>query len=155
LNPSGGTQVQQVFWMVNKTRAFLITNDSTKYEDGTLDQQQGTFSTGTLNGQYAFVMDGFNLNTSLYVDRIGWIQWNGSGNLTWNEVVNDSGSVQQPGFLSGTYSVGSNGRATASVNNLSLNANDLIFYLVSGGTAYVLQNDPGVEMIGVTSVQTQ
>ncbi len=155
LNPSGGTAVQQVFWMVNKTRAFLITNDSTKFEDGTLDQQQGTFSNGSLNGQFGFVMDGFNLNTSLYVDRIGWIQWNGSGNVTWNELVSDSGVTQQPPFLSGTYSVASNGRVTASVNNLSINANDLIFYLVSGSTAYILQNDPGVEIIGAMNAQAQ
>ena len=155
LNPSGGTQVQQVFWMVNNTRAFLITNDSTRYEDGTIDQQQGIFTNASLNGQYAFLMDGFDLNSSNYVDRIGWIEWTGSGNLTWNEVVNDSGSVQQPGFLSGTYSVGSNGRVAATVNNLSYNTNDLIFYLVSGSNAYILENDSGVEIIGAMNAQVQ
>jgi hypothetical protein len=152
LNPSGEAAVQQVFWMVNKTRAFLITNDPTKVEDGTLDQQQGTFSNTSLNGQYAFVMDGFDLNSGFYVDRIGWIQWSGSGNLTWNEVVNDSGVPQQPPFLSGTYTVGSSGRATASVNNLSSN---VVLYLVSGSNAYVLQNDAGVEIIGAMSLQSQ
>lgn len=152
LNPSGATAVQQVFWMVNKKRAFFVTNDATKFEDGTLDQQQGTLSDGSLNGQYAFVTDGFDLNTGFYVDRIGWVQWNGSGNLTWNEVVNNSGVTHQPPFLSGTYSVGSNGRATASVNSVS---SGLVFYLVSGSQAYILQNDPGVEIIGTMSVQVQ
>ena len=149
--PSG--TAQQIFWMVSPARAFFLTNDSTKVEDGTLDQQKGSFSNSTLSGQYGFVMDGFDLNAGNFVDRVGWISGDGSGNLKWNEVVNDSGTAQQPGILTGTYAVSSNGRATATVTNLSINSNDLVFYLVSGSTGYILQNDPGIEIVGNMAAQ--
>jgi len=154
LTTPAGT-VQQFFWMVNSTRAYFVTNSATKVEDGTLDQQTGSFSNSVLKGQYAFVMDGFNLSASEFVDRVGWISWSGSGSLNWNETVNDSGAAQQPGILAGTYAVSGNGRATASVNNLSIASNDIVFYLTSGSSGYILQNDPGVELIGAMSLQQQ
>ncbi len=148
--------VQQVFWMVNPSRAFFLTtsdsSDVTKIEDGTADQQMGNFTNATLNSQSAFSMDGYDSNSGFDVDRVGWIQWNGSGSLVWNEAVNDSGSISGA-TLSGTYSVGSNGRTTATVNNLSYQNNDIVFYLVSSGNAYILENDPGVEINGMMSQQ--
>jgi len=147
LNLSGGS-AQQIFWLVSPSRAYFLTNDSTKVEDGTADRQTGTFSAATLNGQYAFVMDGFDLNNLVFVDRVGWIQWMGNGSLNWNEVVNDSGTFQQPPLLSGTYSVQPNGRAAATVDNLSVTTGDLVFYLISGNSGYAVQSDPGVEIRG-------
>jgi hypothetical protein len=153
------SNVTQVFWMVNPSRAFFLTFidsiDISKIEDGTADEQQGTFTNSSLNGQYAFSMDGFDANAGVYVDRVGWIQWNGSGSLTWNEAVNDSGSISSPGALSGTYAVGTNGRAAATVNSLSYNNDDIVFYLVSGTNAYILENDPGVEINGTMTQQSQ
>jgi hypothetical protein len=52
--------------------------------------------------------------------------------------------------LSGRYSVSSNGRTTGSINTLS---NNLVFYLVSGSDAYVVQNDSGVQIDGTVSKQ--
>jgi hypothetical protein len=149
--------VQQVFWMVNPSRAFFLTtsdsSDSAKVEDGAADEQQGTFTNGSLNGQFAFSMDGYDNGQQVFVDRVGWIQWKGNGNLTWNEVVNNSGSVNASGGLSGSYSVSTNGRTTATVSNLSQSNNDIVFYLVSGSSAYILENDPGVEINGAMSMQ--
>jgi hypothetical protein len=31
--------------------------------------------------------------------------------------------------------------------------NDVVFYLVSANSAYVLQNDPGLEIIGAVNLQ--
>ena len=151
LNPSRVSAIQQVFWMVSPARAFFVTNDSTKVEDGTLDLQVGgPFSNASLKGQYAFVMDGVSLSASVLVDRVGWIQWNGNGGLTWNEFFNSGGATQQPGFLSGTYTASGNGRVAASVNSLS---NNIIGYLVSESNAYILQNDQNVEISGQMNVQ--
>ena len=52
--------------------------------------------------------------------------------------------------LSGTYSVGTNGRTTSTVNNLS---NNLIFYMVSGNSGYMLQADTGVDIGGAFAKQ--
>ncbi len=145
LNASTGT-IQDIVWMVSPARGFFLINDSSKVEDGTLDLQSGTFSNSTMNGQFAFVMDGFDPNPK---DRVGTLQWDGNGNLTLNEFVNAAG-LTNIFVLPGTYSVSSNGRTTGSVSSLS---NNLVFYLISGTDAYVLQNDSGVEVNGTISKQ--
>jgi hypothetical protein len=150
--------VEQIFYLVSTSQAYFLTNNTSKVEDGTASQQAATsFSASTLNGQYAFLMNGYNLSP-LYLSRVGWIAWNGSGTLNLNEVANSgqigvAATLNQPGILSGSYAVGSNGRATATVNSLSVNPNDLVFYLVSGSSAYVLQNDTGYEIEGFMKLQ--
>ncbi len=149
LSPSTGGTVQERFWMVSPSRAFFLINDANKVEDGTLDLQQGaSFSNSSLNGQFAIVMDGFD--TTDFVDRVGTLRCDGAGNLTLNEFLNRSGVTSTHGPLSGTYSVAVNGRATGSINGLS---NNLVFYLISGNDAYVLQNDVAVEIDGTMSKQ--
>jgi hypothetical protein len=138
--------IQDIVWLVSPARAFFLVNDSSKVEDGTLDLQSGPFSNSTMNGQFAFVMDGFDPNPK---DRVGTLQWDGSGNLTLNEFVNAAG-LTNIFVLPGTYSVSSNGRTTAVVRNLSSN---LVFYLISGTDAYLLQNDTAVEVSGTISKQ--
>ena len=154
LNASSGT-VQATFWMVSPSRGFfLITNDSNAVEDGTLDLQSGTFTNATMNGQFAFMMDGFD--TTQLLDRLGTLTWDGTSKLTLNEVANSSVTGQgaiSPGVLTGSYSVSSNGRAVGTINNLSITNNDLVFYLISGSEAYILQNDTGVQINGMISLQ--
>ena len=148
LNPSTGT-IQQIFWMVSPSRAFFLTNDPNKVEDGTVDLQQAiTFSNSTMKGQFAVLMDGFDPFN--LVDRVGTLQWDGAGNLTLDEFINRSGTTQTPGFIAGTYSVASYGRATGVISGLS---NNLVFYLISVSEAYILQNDTGTEIDGVISKQ--
>jgi len=144
--------------MISPSQAFFLTNNTSKVEDGTIDLQTvSSFSTATLNGQYAFVMNGLNF-TPLFLSRVGWISWNGSGSLNWNEVANAGqtgvpATLSQPGILAGSYTAGTNGRVTATVNSLSVNPNDLVFYLISGSSAYVLQNDSGYEIAGAMKLQ--
>ncbi len=159
LSPFLGSTSQQIYWLVSPSRAYSISMDSTKAEDGTIDLQQGTFSNSSISGQYAFVMDGSNLNNSPpQIDRVGWINGDGNGNMNLFEGVNvaaTSPPFNTTGTLTGTYTVGSNGRATATIalGTFSQNNNDLVFYLVSPSKAYLLQNDPGVEVIGSMDVQ--
>jgi hypothetical protein len=148
LNPQGGTPIQQIFWLVSPSRAFFITNDATKEEDGTASRQSGSFSNSTFNGQFAFVMDGFD---SAAKDRVGTIQFNGGGTLSLNE-VSDAGGSSAGATGAGTYSVTSptSGRTTAVINGIS---NNFVFYPTSSTDAYMLQNDPNVEIIGAMSLQ--
>ena len=152
-NPQTGVAMQEVFWMVSPTRAFFVINNPTKVEDGTTDQQTTAFSTGGLNGQFAFLMDGFD--TASFVDRVGTLQADGKGNLTLNELLNrfippNLGSVTTPGLLAGNYSVASNGRVSANIPTLSSN---LVFYMVSNTLAYTLQNDPATQISGNIALQ--
>ena len=82
------------------------------------------------------------------------MNWDGNGNMTFYEAVNSGLSgTRLLGFFSASYSVASNGRATATISNVSLTNNDFVFYLVSGNDAYILENDTGVEISGVASKQ--
>lgn len=148
LNLNGATQ--EIFWMVSPSRAFFLVNNSSRVEDGTVDQQQGaSFSNASLTGQYAIVMDG--ADTTSFVDRVGTLKADGSGNLTLNETINRLGvGVSAPGFLAGTYSASANGRVTGSISSVS---NGLVFYIVSSGKAYLLQTDQSAEISGQIGLQ--
>jgi len=149
--------VSEVFWMVSPTRAFFLVDSSAKVEDGTLDAQSvSTFSNSSLNGQSAFTMSGFN--NSVLDDRLGTLIWDGAGNLTANLVEVDTGSATS-GVVTSTYAVDTDnsGRATASLSGLpSSTANtDLVFYLTSPSSGYMLQNDVNTEISGSMVLQSQ
>lgn len=149
--------VSEVFWMVSPTRAFFLVDSSGKVEDGTLDAQTATtFSNSSLDGQSAFSMSGFNSN--VLDDRLGTLIWDGAGNLTANLVEVDTGNGTS-GVVTTTYSVDpdNSGRASTSIAGLpSSTANtDLVFYLTSGSTGYLLQNDGNTEIGGSMVLQSQ
>ena len=80
-----------VVWMVNPTRGLFLVNDPNTVQDGSLDLQQvSSFSNSTMNGQFGFVMDGFDVGGAK--DRVGTLQWDGSGKLILNEFANAAGS---------------------------------------------------------------
>jgi hypothetical protein len=149
--------VQEVFWMVNPSRAFFLVNDPSRVEDGTADLQTlSTFSASTMKGQYAMVMDGINLSPDVLA-RIGTAQFNGSSTVTVNELVNalSSGNGAQPpsgGALSGPYQISTNGRAVANLSN-SAGFLTLVTYAVSGSDAYALQVDGGTNTSGAIELQ--
>jgi hypothetical protein len=147
LTPSVGSAIQEIYWVVNPSLAFFITDDPTKVEAGTATLQSGSFSSNSaINGTFGFAMDGFNTTGSgaLY-DRVGNLHWDGAGNLGLTEFLNVSGSVTTSGTLMGTYTLAPTGRAVGNVNSLSSN---LVFYLASDSTGYILQADPSVEIDG-------
>ena len=145
-------------YLVSPSRALFLVNDPINVEDGTADKQAGSaFSNSSMSGQYAFVMDGFDANAQLpYRDRVGTWTPNGSGTVSTSYVASGFLPSSPPAgsatanTLSGTYSVGTNGRTTSTVNNLS---NNLIFYMVSGNSGYMLQADTGVDIGGAFAKQ--
>jgi len=158
ITPTGLPAVQEIFWMVSPSRAFFLIAATNKVEDGTMDmQEQNTFSAADLNSQfaYALVMEGFSSN--LLLTRVGTLFADGKGNLDLTEEANSfepgnpPGLINDPGTLPGTYQVRNDGRVTAAISTLSSN---LILYMVGPGQAYILQNDPNVEISGQVSLQT-
>ena len=152
----GSGMAQQVYWLISPTKAYFLVNDPNKAAEGTADlQTASSFSNATVNGQFAYLNNGVQLvggTISNTVDRVATLQWDGSGGLILNEFINLTGTTSVPGFLSGSYSVSSNGRTTARING-STNDINLVFYLISGGQGYVLQTDVGNEVDGVTQLQ--
>lgn len=159
---SGGTcsaTTAQVFWMVSPSRAFFVGAGNSTTEDGTADLQTAqNFSLSTFTQQYSMAMDGIDLSQTVafgneLYSRVGALQFDGNGNLKLSEVVNASGTgsgVNNPGLLTGTYTVGSNGRMVGTVNGGGLN---LVMYAVSPSQAYVLQTDSGFTTSGQILLQ--
>jgi hypothetical protein len=141
LNTSGGGAVANVTYLVSPTRGFfLVSNDVTLVEDGTVDQQStSSFTNSSFNGQYAFVLGG--VVSTVPQNRTGIITADGNGNLGWFEPVTSSVCS------TATYSVAANGRVTATVSVKSVSSS-LIFYLISPGLAYVIQGDSGSQVRG-------
>ena len=143
LTPGSGSPIEQIAWMVSPTRAFFLVNDGAKTEDGTMDGQTGTFSNTSLNGAFTFATNGFNQTDSFA--RVGTMTGDGAGNLKLAYALTEPNLATQAVSLNGTYTVNSNGRATASVDTLSAN---LVFYLISGSDGYIVQADTGTEIAG-------
>ncbi|HZQ71128.1 MAG TPA: hypothetical protein VFA68_21565 [Terriglobales bacterium] len=146
----------QIYWMVSPTRAFFLTNSSTQLSDGTADAQVGSnFSNASVNGQFAFLMNGFTIQTggsTSTLDRVATLQFDGKGGLILNEFVNSNGSTSTTGFLTGTYTVSSNGRITGTIPGAT-NTIGLSMYLVSSSNAYIIDNDTGFELDGQINLQ--
>lgn len=142
--------VHEIFWLVNSSRAFFLVDDASTIEDGTIDTQQSTtFTNASLSGQFGLSMSGLDFNAGNFVDRLGALNLDGNGKLTLDLAEIDTGGLTNVG-LSGTYTVASNGRTTATINSLS---NNIIFYPISGNDAYVIQSDQNVEIGGTMSKQ--
>lgn len=151
--------VQEVFWMVNPSRAFFLVNDPNRVEDGTADLQTvGTFSASTFHQQYAVVMDGIGSDVFLNPEvlaRIGTAQFNGSSKLAISELANASNSnvgAQSPGGISGNYQVAANGRIVANLSSQTAPLT-LVMYAVSGSDAYALQVDDFTNTSGTIELQ--
>jgi hypothetical protein len=149
LNLTTAANSSYVVWMVSPSRGLFLVNDPNTVQDGSLDLQLvSSFSNSTMKGQFGFIMDGFDVQ-STPKDRVGTLQWDGTGKLILNEFTNTNGTPSTA-TLSGNYAVSANGRTGASISNLSSN---MIFYLVSANDAYVVQTDANVELNGTISKQ--
>jgi hypothetical protein len=147
--------VQQIFWMVDPSRAFFLDSSTSTVEDGTADlQAAASFSASTFKGQFAMVMDGIDIiTTAEALARLGTLQFDGSSKLTLSELANNSTSgTVNPGAMTGSYQVGSNGRIVGSVSN-SGGGLDFVIYAVSGSDAYALQVDGNTNTSGLIELQ--
>ena len=143
----------QKIWMVSPSRAYFVAVDGINAEDGTIDLQSGSFTNTNLTKQAAFFMDGFD---GLFKDRVGTLTPNGSGALSTSYASsffdpNTGIGGSQLNSFSGNYSVGNNGRVTTQLNGFT---NNIVLYLVSNSTGYLLQGDAGVNISGSFRQQT-
>jgi len=145
-------------WMVSPTRAYFITFNAANVEDGTIDQQTGTFSNTSLGTQAAFFMDGFDGSgvDGLFKDRVGTLVPSGTNSLGTNYVASFFDFVALAGgansnAFSGNYSVAGNGRTTTQLNGFT---NNIVLYLTTTSTGYMLQADTGINMSGAFTAQS-
>jgi hypothetical protein len=143
-------------WMVSPSRAYFIALNGANVEDGTIDQQTGTFSNTSLATQAAFFMDGFDGVNVLLKDRVGTLVPSGTDSLGTNYVAsffdpNALAGGANSNTFSGTYAVAANGRTTTQFNGFT---NNIVLYLTTTSTGYVLQADTGINMSGELRAQS-
>src|SRR5207244_12198311 len=98
---NASSSIHEIFYLVSSSRAFFLIDDSSKVEDGTLElQQSSSFSNASLNGQFAFVMDGFDATT--LKDRVETPQAGENGSTTLNDTAKDGGAISDPAPATGT-----------------------------------------------------
>jgi hypothetical protein len=143
---SNGTTITQIFWMVNATTAYFLDNNPLAVEDGSFALQSGApFS--ALTSQAAFFMDGTD---TTFKDRVGVFQNTSTGNFNWNQVSNSAGIGGVALGTNGSYTVTSNGRVAAVVNNVTP---AVVFYMSSPNTGFMVQED-GADIGGAFTQQT-
>jgi hypothetical protein len=115
----------------------------------------GAFSNGSFNGQYAFAATG--VNTSGFFALAGSLQADGNGNIVSGvEDINSAGSVFSSVPITGTYTVGADGRGTAVLNPTTnvFNPITLDFVLVSSQRGLVIRFDTIASASGTLDLQT-
>jgi len=151
LNPTMPSQtlspIQEIAWMIDSSRAVFLMNVPGLAEDGRLTQQRGgPFSASSLNGNYSFLMFGYDQQSPIEIDRVGTMAFDGSSTVTLtNYFVNRGGSRSQTQSSAGNYSVSANGRLSASINGVT---NALVIYLNSSGAGDLILGDTGDEVSG-------
>lgn len=134
---SGAPTVSQIFWVINGSTAYFITDNTSAAEDGTFTIQSGTIG---LSSQAAFVMDGFPGIPPLEADQVGVFAPTTGGNFNWKEENNQEGSVGAIG-TNGTFgTISPNGRVTVTVNGIT-GTSSLVFYLSSVNTGFMVEED--------------
>lgn len=111
----------------------------------------GTFSNASLKGAYAFAFTG--TNTFGFFSIAGSLQADGNGNITAGvEDVNSASGVFTNVAITGNYSVGADGRGTATLNS-SLNPVNIDFVLLSAQHALVIRFDNNATASGTMDLQ--
>ncbi len=115
---------------------FLLTgSDATYSYAGSGNKQPSTCSSGTFSGVYTVNTTGYALNSNAVsgvANGAGLLQFDGQGHLTVNFTLWASGAASNPLALTGSYSVGSNCLASATLTDSKNNSYVMRFSVVNG-----------------------
>lgn len=133
---------------------FFLGSDPNEVIIGTAErQQQASFSTASLSGNFGFELDGFDLVNKSPFAVSGQLFSNGAGALFGTEDENELGFTPAPDLsLAGNYSIDATGRGNATLFNGS-NFSNFNFYLVSVSEARFIEVDSGQVSTGFSIKQ--
>jgi hypothetical protein len=125
---------------------------------------QGTYSTASLNGTYAFSMSGTDNTQGLPISRIGSFHADGQGNITMAiEDVNDGGSFSTFNFTAApasNYTMASNGKGVLTLSHPDVTtpsvADNFTFSIVLNSTSsgLMIETDGSSTMSGTFQLQS-
>ena len=138
---SSAAVVDLDFVLISNQHGLAIRFDTNSSTNGTLDLQSATaFSSSALNGTFAFQFSGIDGNANNF-QTAGNFSTDGVSAITSGiQDLNDSGTVLANQALSGTYTVGSNGRGVA-VLKTTTGTRTFAFYVVDANHLKMIETD--------------
>jgi hypothetical protein len=137
------------FALTSNTRGQLIEFDNTGVTSGYIRQQDQN-AIATVSGPFVFSLFGDNAGPFAAIGQMSFL----NPNITATEDVNNVGTVSQITSVTGTYSVGSSGRGTATISSI-LGTSQFAFYIVDASTLVLIDIDSiGVRTAGTASAQS-
>lgn len=135
------------------TGGLLMLDLNTAIATGTALQQTGTsFSNSTVTGAYGLNFTGVNLNLGTEVDAVAQFTADGNGNIKGAFDFNNEGALNPSLALTGTYTIGTNGRGTGTLNS-SAGTFSVIYYVVSGSKVLFIEADGLQPSVGLFAQQ--
>ena len=119
--------------------------DNTVVASGAALQQSGSFSNGTISGNYGMNFTGATVGNE--IDSVGQFSADGTGHVTGAVDFNNGGALSSNLSLSGSYSVAANGRATGTLQS-SLGTQNVLFYAVSNTRILFIEVDSNLVAVG-------
>ena len=119
--------------------------DFTTLSLGTAFAQTGTFSNSTVQGNYGLNLTG--VTNAGELDSLAQFSANGSGTFNGALDINNTGALTSGLALSGNYTVGSNGRGTASLHS-SFGTQNVIFYVANSSRVLFIGSDSNTVSVG-------
>jgi hypothetical protein len=132
----------------------MVEIDATNTVAGRALAQSGSFSGGTLLGNYAVNLSGTTFIPSTgEEDLVGHAYLNGGSAINQNEssvAVNDSGAITASAQLGGSYSVGPSGRgaATLTTDSGAFARGSFNLYVANSNDALFLESDSNRVLVG-------
>jgi len=122
----------------------FITNMSTVSGSAIVTVTGVTFNNASLKGNFVFSLSGLDSGASPFY-ALGALTADGNGNITGGEedVVDTSSGYQKASSLTGTYSIGADGRGTLTFSN-SIGQFQFAVALQAGSNAVLNETDNGV-----------
>ena len=140
------------FYVVDSNRLKLIEIDNVPVLAGDAFRQQFPQSTGSVSGPLAFTLGGAASSGIPFVVG-GVLSTDGSGHVTsGTQDINNNGGITQNVAITGTYSVGADGRGFLTLNGSSGTTNFIIYPTTSG--VQLVQVDVGESSIGTAFSQS-
>jgi hypothetical protein len=137
--PPGGTVFIEVY----------LDADTTQSAGATVTLQ---YATPSLQGSYAFYLAGQNSSPGFFA-RAGQFTANGMGTFSGTEDVHTAGSAATTSAISGTYTIGIDGRGTATLTD-SISTTNYDLVIVSTNQVKLIEADNSATAHGEADLQT-
>jgi hypothetical protein len=152
----GGSTLQYALYPQISGTMSVVEIDAANTVAGRALAQSGSFSGGTLSGNYALNLTGTDFTTNPgEEDIVGQVVPNGGSAIAGAVAINDSGVIAAAAKLSGSYQVTSSGRgsATLTTDSGAFVAGAFNFYIADSGDILFLESDSNRVLVGIIQKQ--